>query len=248
MIQPLSLGCAEPAPPEGESFPLRRDEKRRGRGPFFWSLCVCAVHQDDLHVIAAAAAVDRERHGLAGGELIFDAVELLHGGDVDAVDGGDDIALRDALGRRVTAGVDARDVNALRQTVIDAVGGRERLAVDADGGTAGDIALLDQLVDDGLGRIDRDGEADALDRRGRGIEVAHLHRIDADDLPVAVDERPAGIAVIERGIGLDQVHRAVVDCQIAVDGRDDAVGHRAAQRHAQRVADGDNAVADLQHG
>ena len=35
---------------------LRRDEKRRGRGPFFWSLCVCAVHQDDLHVIAAAAA------------------------------------------------------------------------------------------------------------------------------------------------------------------------------------------------
>ena len=89
------------------------------------------LFQPHQHQMIAAGF---ERHGLAGGELIFDAVELLHGGDIDAVDGGDDIALRDALGRGVTAGVDARDVNALRQTVVDAVGGRERLAVDADGG------------------------------------------------------------------------------------------------------------------
>lgn len=215
---------------------------------YYFLLRIRTVHQDDLHIGRNAAVVDGQRDGLAGSELVLDAVELLHRRDGDAVDGGDDIALADALGGSVTVAVNARHINALRQTVIDAVRRGERLAVDADGRAAGDIALFDQFVDDGLGCIDGDGKADTLDGRGQGIEVAHLHCIDADDLSVAVDERPAGVAVIECGIRLNQAHGAVVDGQITVDRGDDAVCHGPAQRSAERVADSGNAVSDLQNG
>ena len=76
-----------------------------------------------------------------------------------------------------------------------------------------------------------------------GIIAAELHRVDADDLPVAVDQRAAGVAVVERGIRLDQRHRPVVDLKVAVDRGDDAARHRAAQLRAERIADGDDAVA-----
>lgn len=130
---------------------------------YYFLLRIRTVHQDDLHIGRNAAAVDGQRDGLAGSELVLDAVELLHRRDGDAVDSGDDIALADALGGSVTVAVNARHINALRQTVIDAVRRGERLAVDADGRAAGDIALFDQFVDDGLGCIDGDGKADTLD-------------------------------------------------------------------------------------
>ena len=74
---------------------------------YFALLCVCAVHENDLHVGGNAAVVDGQRDGLAGGELVLDAVELLHRRDGDAVDGGDDVALGNALGGSVAVAVNA---------------------------------------------------------------------------------------------------------------------------------------------
>ena len=59
--------------------------------------------------------------------------------------------------------------------------------------------------------------------------------------PVHVEERPAGVAAVDRGVGLDEV--VVAALQRAVARRDDAGGDREAL--AERVADGQHPVADL---
>ena len=141
--------------------------------------------------------------------------------------------------------VDAADIDACGQPVIRPRCHRYGLAGDADGRPPGDIAAGEQLIDDALGRRDRNGKAQPLDRRG-GIGGGELHGIDADDLPLHIDERAAGIAGVQRCVCLQQCQGAAVKGQVPVDGGDDAVGHRAPQLGAQRVADGDDSVADLQ--
>ncbi len=67
--------------------------------------------------------------------------------------------------------------------------------------------------------------------------------VDADDFAVEVEQRAAGIAAIDGGVGLDViVVGAGID--IAVARRDDAGGHRAAE--AERIADGDHPFAEPQ--
>ena len=77
----------------------------------------------------------------------------------------------------------------------------EGQVVDADPG-AGDVLAREDLGDDGLGEIDGDGEADAL--RGAG-----LGRVDADDLAVAIEQRTTGVAGVDGSVGLDEVDQAV---------------------------------------
>ena len=63
------------------------------------------------------------------------------------------------------------------------------------------------------------------------------------DLAAEVEQRPAGIAAIDGGVGLDVVVvRARID--VAVARRDDAGGDRAAE--AERIADGDHPFAEPQ--
>ncbi len=92
------------------------------------------------------------------------------------------------------------------------------------GGTAGDI--------------DRHGETDADEDLvvGRVDERGH----DADDVAVPVQQRSAGVARVDGGIDLDQPVQdlvAVGQLERAVDARDDADAHRAAEaeRAAQRI-------------
>src|SRR6266511_1623381 len=99
-----------------------------------------------------------------------------------------------------------------------------------------------------LGLVDRDREAQA--------DVAGL-RADAgdgggdpDDLAGGVHQRPARVAGVDRGVGLDGVAdghgrpAALVDAEAAVQGADDAGGDRPFQ--AERAADGQHGVADLE--
>ena len=82
---------------------------------------------------------------------------------------------------------------------------------------------------------DREGDADiaARGREDRGV--------DADHLAVEVERRTTGVAAVHRRVDLDEVViRTGAD--IAAAGRHDARGHGAAE--AERVADGDNPVAD----
>ena len=68
--------------------------------------------------------------------------------------------------------------------------------------------------------------------------------VDADQLAVEVDQRAAGVARVDRGIGLDEVLVAQPAQAAAADRRDDARGHRLAD--AERVADRDHEVAHAQ--
>ena len=76
-------------------------------------------------------------------------------------------------------------------------------------------------------------------------ELRRELRVDADHGARAIDQRTARVAVVDRGVGLQRVpDREVVRRRdLAVDGRDDAGGEGAVE--AERVADRDDRVADL---
>ena len=115
---------------------------------------------------------------------------------------------------------------------------RHRRAGHADIGTA-HPAMGEQLADDPFCRIDSGGKANRLGLRDH-------RRVDADDPSLGVDQRAAGIARIERRIGLnDIVHQPAGCCaQGAPQRRDDARGHGL--RIAERIADGDGDLSHLQ--
>ena len=157
---------------------------------------------------------------------------------------GQDVAGFDALGRGVAAFGDGGDIQAARQAVMFGVRRVDGADGDADAGP--DIAAGgDELVADRFGRDAGDRKADALHGH-LGVGVDHLHVRDADDLAVHIEQRTAGVALIDGGVGLDQRHGVAVGADAAVDGGDDTVGHGAAQGVHQRVADGDDAVAHAQ--
>ena len=84
--------------------------------------------------------------------------------------------------------------------------------------------------------VDRDGEPDVAGPRAD-------RRVDADHFAARVDERPAAVAEVDRGVGLDVVVEALVE-QLPSDVADDADGHRVLV--GQRVADGAHPLADAQ--
>ena len=66
-------------------------------------------------------------------------------------------------------------------------------------------------------------------------------RVDADNLSLHVEQRTAGIAAVDRGVGLDEVVVLAL-MNVTPARRYDAGGHRAAQ--AKRIADRQDPVAD----
>ena len=94
-------------------------------------------------------------------------------------------------------------------------------------------------ADHGTHQVGRDGEADA----GGAARRRDDHAVDADQLAVHVDQRAAGIARIDRGVGLDEILVLRLVAGHMGEGRDDAAGHRLAD--AEGVADGQHQVADL---
>ena len=83
-------------------------------------------------------------------------------------------------------------------------------------------------------------KADAL----RAAGAREDRGVDADELAAEIDQRAAGIAGIDRGVGLDE-ELIVGDADLcARDRRDDAVRHGLAD--AERIADREHQVADLQ--
>ena len=102
-----------------------------------------------------------------------------------------------------------------------------------------DALDADQLGGHGHRLVDRNGEADAL---GAG---PHGH-VDADHFAVDVQQRSAGIAGVDAGVGLDQVVVAlrIADLHRAVQGADDAAGDGVLV--AIGVAHGDDRFADHQ--
>ena len=97
---------------------------------------------------------------------------------------------------------------------------------------------LGELFDHRLGEVARHGKADAE----RGAAFGDDGGVDADHLAVHVEQRAAGIALVDRGVGLDvAVVRAGLD--VAVACRTIPSGDRTAE--PERVADRHHPVADL---
>ena len=168
-------------------------------------------------------------------------VQGLHGADGFSVYAGQDIPGYNARLRCRTAGLDLGDIQPCRDPVEPLVEGGEILALDPQPGTAGHIALADELVDDLHHRGAGNGKAQAL-YPGFVGKGADLHGVDPHHLAVAVDQGPAGVAGIQGGIGLDQVHGPAVDGHVPVDGGYDSVGHGAPKLHPQGVSDGHHRI------
>ena len=84
-----------------------------------------------------------------------------------------------------------------------------------------------------------DGKADphraARAREDRGI--------DADEVALQIDQRPAGISRIDGGVGLNEIVEITGLDASPCQGRDNPAGHRLAD--AEWVADGQHQIADL---
>ena len=157
-----------------------------------------------------------------------DAVQ--HAGDVvDARDGllveaDDHVAGLQAARHGRAAGLNLDDAHGrlLRQARLDPQPLRQVHLVAGDAeARAAHAAVLQHLGQHVLRRVGGNREADALRAHDDG-------GVDADHLGARVDQRPAGVAGVERGIGLDHVadQAAVLRAQRAPDRADDAGGDR----------------------
>ncbi len=95
---------------------------------------------------------------------------------------------------------------------------------------AHDLARRLQLIGDAHRLVDRNRERNAHETAGAAVDL----RVDADHLALHVDERPAGVARVDRHVGLDE--RQIV-ARVAPLRADDAGRHRVVE--AERRADRD---------
>ena len=190
-------------------------------------------HNGDVQRLAGRDAVYAQRQLVARLLAFLDRVHVVHGRGRGAVNSGDDVADLQTLAGCLCAGINGIYLHAGHLAVC----GLDVLTGDADGRPAGNVAVLDDLVDDILCGVDRDGEAHALNGRAAEGVAGQLRRGDADDLTVLVDERAAGVAVVDGSVGLDQAHDAVIDGKVAVDRGDAAAGDGVRKLNAAGGAD-----------
>src|SRR5436189_3317638 len=105
--------------------------------------------------------------------------------------------------------------------------------MDAQPG-AREFAVLDQLVGNFSGEVDRDGETDAA------VHSTN-ERVYADDFAINVDERAAAVAGIDARVGLDEilVHHHQVGKNAASLGADMSKGHAVIQLERRSNRDGE---------
>src|SRR4051794_87924 len=205
-----------------------------------------AVADDvDLHLVALALA----RDGVG---------EVVGRRDLLAVDGGDDVAAEpEHVAVELGDGVAAPDAG-LRGRAAGRHGLHERAVADGQvevveravdperrhaEEAAVDAAVALEIGHEPAGGVDRDGEADAdvAVTAAAGLDL----RVDPDHAAGGVEQRAAGVARVDRGVGLDDAVdlEAVRRLDRALRGGDDARRERALE--AERVADRDRRVADL---
>ena len=155
-----------------------------------------------LHVnlLGLTVAHQAHLHRIPGTLVSQRALEFLGGLDPRAVDRGDDVGqLQVGVFRRATRHELTHD-----HAVLNPHGEIAKVRVltqrgdaDAEPG-AGDLAVLDQHVCHALGQVHRHGKPDP------GVHTAD-ERVDTDDLSVDIHQRPAAVAGVDAGIGLDEV-------------------------------------------
>mmetsp|Transcript_10703 Transcript_10703/g.43300 ORF Transcript_10703/g.43300 Transcript_10703/m.43300 type:complete len:494 (+) Transcript_10703:435-1916(+) len=211
------------------------------------------LDREFLLFVGDGAFEDRQRELDADFEFLDEVQEVFDGLDLFVIDVRDEVAQDERAvaaahaadepgvgARRARRGVHDEDAV---ERLADARGEAAHDLVvgdgDADRGPQ-DAAEADDLVDDAADRVDGDREADA----GRGARGREDGRVDADEAAVAVEQRAARVARVDRRVGL----HAALDgsptdaLDLAADGRDDARGQRVIQ--AERIADGVHVLPD----
>ncbi len=82
---------------------------------------------------------------------------------------------------------------------------RQVLGLEAEVGVV-DVTGAEQLLERALHRVDRDGEGDALEP---GLEARADLGVDPDRPAGGVEKRAAGVALVDRRVGLDRVEEVV---------------------------------------
>ena len=103
------------------------------------------------------------------------------------------------------------------------------------------VAMRQDLLHDAAHQIDGNREADAF---GSSVGAVQHRGVDADQIAVRIDERAAGIAEIDGGIGLDEILESRQPELPAAGGADDALGDGLAQ--AVGIADREHDIAHPQ--
>lgn len=179
--------------------------------------------EGDLHVAALTAAFNGEGDGVAWRFFAEELGQILKARDGAAVGGGDHIAHADACFISWPAVGDTGHENAGGLIDADLVGQIFIKAVAADANPGffrrgvGVFSILDA--------VDKFQHGVGWDRKTHAFNVAHhtggrnLQRVDADELRLAVQERAAAVAVVDRGVGLDVADIAVFAGDLAVECR-----------------------------
>ncbi len=176
--------------------------------------------------------------------LTEDRFEVADRGHFGVVNGDHAVSDLKACLFRVGTGFDGGDIQAAVGHV-EIILREHRVAFaerHAGGRLAAHIAVLLQVAENIQRVVDGDDKADVVDGGVRGL----CHH-DACQLALTVEHAAAGVAGVDSGVCLHQVHGLAVDLKGAVNRRDDALGHGAAQR-AQRIADDDGLVTRLDLG
>src|SRR5690606_15107733 len=170
-------------------------------------------------------------YGIADVEVVQTARETRDAVDGRSVDGEDDVAGDDApviaharaLQSCRCCSRTARDLE--NHHAFDTHAARDQLikpVIHLDAQRRSDVASRrNQLRDDAVDRVDGDGEADAGPCAGRAVD----RRVDADQSPRAVEQRTTRVALVDRGIRLDQMRDQVASIagrQRTIERRDDA--------------------------
>src|SRR5690606_30143086 len=117
--------------------------------------------------------------------------------------------------------------------------GSQILDRDADP-AAPHLAVLDDLPHYGGRHVYRHGEPDADIAAGRRYDRG----VDPDEAAVGRDKRSAGIAGVDRGIGLDEVLVALDVDAAPIQRANDAGGHGLPE--TEGIADGHHAITNAQ--
>src|SRR5262245_48115728 len=211
-----------------------------------------ALRQHVLDVPILTLAEEPEPDLVADFQAAHDARERVIVRDFDVVDADDDVAPEQqrvpAQGQldaaslnpgflRRTARLDHLDEQPLYQRNLQQLAEIfiHELTVKPDPG-ADHPAVLHERWYERLGEIDRDGKTDVL-------RVGDDRRADADYLPTAVEQRAAGVAEVDRRIGLNQrfLHRERRVWQQSVEPAHDAAGNGLIE--SEGVSDGNDFLA-----
>ena len=102
-------------------------------------------------------------------------------------------------------------------------------------------AIADKVADDRLGHVDGNGET----QTGALSGGAENKAVDADDVAARVQQRPAGVARVDSGIGLNSfIQQHAAGAAHRTQRTDDAARHGAGQ--PEGIADGINLLAHFQ--